>query len=229
MCDILHTVPPLPNVANVMKSDLQWSLPGVALVRTRNYWRYSGSAPTATDATVLAAGIYNAMHSHDDLWTDAVNLAGCEVTDLSSSQGGQGTHAQSTVGTRGTTDLPSNATVLVNYLINRRYRGGKPRSYLPLFTQADIATPTSWDPTAVTEVDSAMTSYFGAVVGLESGSTTITDHVNVSYYNGSHVVINPDTGRAKNVADVRTTPIVDVINSFATSLRIASQRRRLGR
>lgn len=222
-------MPPLPSVPNVLKSDLQWSLPGVALVRTRNYFRYSGGAPTSTDATALAADIYGAMSPHAVLWTDAVNLVGVEVTDLSSPTGGQGVHAQSTPGTRGVTDLPANATVLVNYLISRRYRGGKPRSYFPFFTQADIVTPTSWDPTALTAVDSAMSAFFGAVIGSISGSTTITDHVNISYYEG-FTIFNPGGGkRARNVATPRTTPLVDVISSFAASARIASQRRRLGR
>lgn len=222
-------MPALPNVPNVVKTDLQWSLPGVPLIRTRNYFRYSGGPPTATDATALAADIYSAMSSHADLWTDAYSLAGVEVTDLSSAQGGQGVHAQSTVGTRGTTDLPASAAVLVNHVISRRYRGGKPRSYYPWFTQADISTPTSWVPAALTEVDSALSAFYGAVIGAISGSTTLTDHVSVSYYSGFTVQTSPSTGRAKNVSKLRTTPAVDVIESFAAAARIGNQRRRLGR
>jgi hypothetical protein len=222
-------MPPLPAVPNVLKADLQWSISGAPLIRTRNYFRYSGGPPAPTDAVALASDIFGAMGAHAILWGPDTGLEAVEVTDLASSGGGQGTHAGSVIGTRAGDLMPSSTCALVNYLISRRYRGGKPRSYWPFFTQNDISTPTSWRGTSTAEVDAALATYFAAVIGASSGTTSITEHVNVGYYEGFTVVTNPITGRAKNVAKLRGTPLVDVISSYATSVRIASQRRRIGR
>jgi hypothetical protein len=116
--------------------------------------------------------------------------------------------------------------VLVNYLISRRYRGGKPRAYLPWGDAGQLTSRQSWSGTFVTAVDSAFSTFYAAVIGLSAGSTTITDHVNVSYYDGFTVVTDPVTHRARNVPTLRGTPIVDVILSFAANPRPGSQRRR---
>jgi hypothetical protein len=116
--------------------------------------------------------------------------------------------------------------MLVNYVIGRRYRGGKPRSYFPWGSSQEIFTRQSWNPTFVTNVDSGLAAYFSAVIGTTVGGTTLTEHVNVSYYSGFTVVTNPVTHRARNVPTVRAVPVVDNILSFAASSRPASQRRR---
>ena len=219
-------MPALPSVPNVLRADLQFSIPSAGVIHTRFMFRYSGGPPNSTDATNLAADIYSPAAAMASFWDAETGLEGVEVTDLSSPSGGQGVHAQATVGTRAGGELTGGTAVLVNYLIARRYRGGKPRSYLPWFTSSDLANRDAWVSGSLTALDSALSTFFAAVIGLNSGTTTIEDHVNVSYYEGFTVVTNPVTGRARNVPKVRTTPEVDVITSFAVSPRPASQRRR---
>jgi hypothetical protein len=71
-----------------------------------------------------------------------------------------------------------------------------------------------------------LAAYFAAVIGSTAGSTTITEHVNVSYYSGFTAVENPITHRWKNVSNPRSTPVVDNIQSWAIAGHVASQRRR---
>lgn len=219
-------MPPLPSVSNVLRADLLWNDGSDTDCRTRMFFRYSGGAPNPTDAVTLAADIYSPASAMAALWSTNTQLTGVEVTDLSSPTGGQGLHAQSTTGTRVGADLAGGTCVVVGYVVQRRYRGGKPRNYFPWFTAADLTTRQTWNPTDLTIVDSDLATYFAAVIGLSSGSTTITDHVNVSYYDGFTVVTNPSTGRARNVPKLRTTPVVDVISSFAARSNPGSQRRR---
>lgn len=160
------------------------------------------------------------------LWEPGTLLTGVKVTDLSSSSGGVGEHSQSTAGTGNVASLPGGTSVLVNYLINRRYRGGKPRSYFPWGSETEMATRQSWVGTFITDCTSALTTYFAAVIGLVVGGTTLTSHVNVSYYEGFTVVTNPVTGRSRNVPKLRTTPVVDDILSWSVSAKPGSQRRR---
>jgi hypothetical protein len=65
------------------------------------------------------------------------------------------------------------------------------------------------------------------VIGLTQGTTTITDHVAVSYYQGFTSVQSPTTRRWKNVPNLRSVPIVNVISSYSAALKIGSQRRRI--
>ncbi|MFZ0169912.1 MAG: hypothetical protein WAL64_10950 [Candidatus Dormiibacterota bacterium] len=222
-------MPPLPDVPNVLRVDWQWSVGSDTTITTKNFFSYSGSAPTSASCVTMAADIYALQAVDDSQWGSDVTLIGCKVTDLSSHSGGVGEHAQSTVGGRSGIPLPASACVLVNYQIARRYRGGKPRSYFPWFTSEDIVTAQTWDSSVITAVDSALSAFFAGVAGISVGGCTITQHVNVSYYNGFTARENMGTGRWKNVPNLRATPLVDPILSFAASLRIANQRRRTGR
>jgi hypothetical protein len=219
-------MPPLPNVPNVLRADFLWSLSDDTDISTRLFLRYSGGPPSSSDAAALAADIYNPLHIVDTMWGTDTVLTGCRVTDLSSSTGGQGEHTQSTEGGRAGGELPAGVCLLANYLINRRYRGGKPRSYWPWMTSDDFFTRRAWAAESVTEAASNLAATFTAIIGLNEGTTTITQHVNVSYYSGFTVVTNPVTGRARNVPTLRNVPVVDQINSFNVSTTPASQRRR---
>lgn len=154
-----------------------------------------------------------------------VSLEGVKVIDLSSSSGALGIHSEVAAGSRTGDEGPGSLCVLTNYLITRRYRGGKPRSYWPWGVAQDLSTQQTWDSTLLNAVSTGLAGLFSSVIGLEEGTTTITDHVNVSYYAGFHVITTP-SGRMKNVSTLRTTPVVDTIVSFGTPARPASQRRR---
>lgn len=219
-------MPALPSVPNVLRVDWQFQDGSDANVSARNFFRYSGSAPTSADCVALAATIYGLQAAHASVWDTFSELIGTKVTDLSSPMGGIGEHSQVTVGTRPNTPLPGGAACLVNYVIARRYRGGKPRNYFPWFVADDINPRQAWFAEAINDATNALTAYFAGVIGLVQGGTTITAHVNVSYYDGFTVVTNPITGRARNVAKLRAVPVVDDILSWTVSSRPASQRRR---
>lgn len=219
-------MPSLPPVPNVLHCQLQYQEGGDNNVNVTQFFRYSGGPPTATDLNALAATVWGHAAIFGIYQDNFTNLIAVKLTDLSSAMGAQGEHSQVQEGSRGTDVLAGGTCVLVNYSINRRYRGGKPRSYFPFFVTTDLLTRQSWDGAAVTGLDGTLSTYFGDVIGSSSGTTTITDHVNISYYDGFTVQTNPGTGRAKNVPTRRTVPLVDVIQSFQTSSVPGSQRRR---
>lgn len=219
-------MPALPTIPNVLRVDWLWDDGTDTSVSTREFYRYSGGPPTSADCLTMAADIYSAQSGCKGAWDASTLLAGTRVTDLSSDTGGTAEHIQSTAGIRDGSGLPAGTCVLVNYLISRRYRGGKPRSYFPWGVDSDVVSRQAWASGLVTEVSSVLATYFAVVIGETAGSTTITGHVNVSYYNGFTVITSPTTHRARNVPTLRTTPVVDNITSFGMSSRIASQRRR---
>jgi len=219
-------MPPLVAVPNVLRAQLLWSDAADLDVSTGFFFRYSGSAPSAVDATTLAGKIFTAAHPFMEIALASVDLRGVRVTDLSSNMGGDGTHVETDPGTGGGDALPGGIGPLVNYSIARRYRGGKPRSYFPLFAAADLLTRQSWKPASIAAMGTAFSAFIGQVLGSTAGPTTITAHVNVSYYAGFTNIPGTETKRAKVVSKPRETPVVDDILGFGVSAIPGSQRRR---
>jgi hypothetical protein len=219
-------MPALPNVPNVIKARLNWQDSADLAVYNTLFFQYSGSAPSSADITSLAAAIDNAVGDQDSLWQAATVLLGCECTDLSSSTAAQGSDAVAINGIRDGNTLAGGTAVVVNYRINRRYRGGKPRNYFPWLVSQDLTNRQLWSTAAIEAVEEGMAAIFTAILGTTAGGTTLTNHVNVSYYEGFTVEGGTGGKRARNVPTVRTTPLVDTIQSLTCLSRPGSQRRR---
>lgn len=218
---------PLPSVPNVMSSVITWAVDADTKAITRHYWSYTGSAPSAASCVSFAGGFVNlAATPYEPLCTTGVGMESCEVTDLSSPSGGQGAGGTPWIGTRTGAVLPPASSVVVSHQIARRYRGGKPRSYMPFGGGGDVMASGLWTAALVTAAQTAFGTWVTSQIGATHGGTVVSALVNVSYYEGSHVVTNPDTGRAKNVPDRRAVPIVDPIVASVARQVIGSQRRR---
>jgi hypothetical protein len=224
------TVPALPPVANVLRVETEFYVGSNTTVFTRLFFRYSGSAPSNGDCAALAATIRAAAVSHlVPVLANANGLENVTVQDLSSLSGGVGTATGSTPGTLGTDANPAGVAVLANYGIQRRYRGGKPRSYWPIGDRGALVSPNAWSASAVSSFTGAITGYTGAIVGLVQGGTTIGGQVNVSYYSGFTSVQNPVTHRWRNVPTLRAVPAVDAIATTTVNVKPGNQRRRYQR
>jgi hypothetical protein len=148
------------------------------------------------------------------------------VTDLASDTGGDGSFAANVAGSRSGGPLPASTAAVMAYTIDRRYRGGKPRGFLPWGTDTDIADPQTWNSSFLTSALAQWQGMFGIINGASSGGTTLTAHVAVSRYMGFTVVTSPTTGRARNVPKPRIPPVVYNVISTSASAHIGSQRRR---
>ena len=83
-----------------------------------------------------------------------------------------------------------------------------------------------WTNALITSVTTAINAYIAATAGVSSGGTTIASRVNISYFNNFHTVLNPVTGRYRNVPTLRAVPVVDAITGSLFRQTVASQRRR---
>lgn len=219
-------MPPLPSPGKVLKSRLHFTVEGDTLAQVIQYWTYTGTCNNQTDLDSFTDAISTAvLNRFAPLMETSVTYTENETMDLSSNTGLTSIDSNAAVGSRSGTRLAPGTAALVNHGISRRYRGGKPRSYFPFGVSADIQTSGTWASAFATAVSSAVVGYIGDVVGSYSAFTVVS-LANVSYYEGSTVVISPTTGRARNVPTRRATPIVDDIVSSVCSQTIGSQRRR---
>jgi hypothetical protein len=210
-----------------MKLRLEWTLEGDLTSATSLFLSYTGGVPSASDMTTLVGDARTfADATLLSLLSASYSLNIVELIDLSSASGHVGSEATSHAGTRSGAILPVSTSALVNYGIARRYRGGRPRSYFPFGVDGDLLNNQQWASAFVTAVNAGVNGLIADLSGISSGSTTISQHVNVSYFEGFTNVSYGVPTKFRRTPTPRVSPLVDPITSVATSQLLGSQRRR---
>jgi hypothetical protein len=193
----------------------------------RFFLKYTGTAPVGTDMATFAGTVITAWTAHlQGLHISDVELVNVDCEDLTSSTGAVGSSVAAVSGTLAGNTLPAGTAFLLNKKIARRYRGGKPRSYLPVGGDSQLSNAQQWTSGFVTSVETDWPLFIAAIAAAPWAGATINYEVNVSFYSGSTVYITP-TGRAKNISKVRVgNAVVDEIIGYLGSESFASQRRR---
>jgi hypothetical protein len=221
-------MPPLPNVPNVLKADVGWQIGADLAALTRLHISYTGTPPTGATCVTLAHDL------HSDIaatllpyMVSSNNLLSVRLTDLTSPTSGQGIYSATLPGTSTHNIIGADVSVLASMTIGRRYRGGKPRSYLPLGGDGDLATQQTWTTTFVSNVQASLDGLRSDIAATSFAGCALVALVNVSYYQGFTLVTNPITGRGRNVPKLRVGgPIVDAATNWVCENRLSSQRRR---
>lgn len=216
----------LPPVPNVLKVDIQWVLPN-KLSGTGLFWAFTGSLTSATTANAIAAAIRTAcVTDFVPLFPIATALGQVKVVDLTNTSNPVGLQTGSTSGARPGPALSVNDAAVVDFTVNRRYRGGKPKAFFPFGNGTDQQGGNEWTAAFVASVNSAYTSFNTALNAISTGGVVLTGQRSVSYYKG-FTTYNGSGGRPKVRATQRPTPVVDIVSNHATNLIVGSQRRRL--
>lgn len=215
----------LPVVPGVIAVRYGWSIGGDPLAQTTLHYHYTGSAPTAADclnaADQISAFSWTSIAAimHPD-----VSLTSVTVTDLSSMAEASGEAPMAVVGTRTGTPLPAGACVVASFRVNRRYRGGKPRNYLPWLTSTDLESTLLWKTTSQTAAESAVSDYVAKA--FAQSAITIDQQVNVHRFSGYTLGPAAPGGFRKKIPTPVDPPHVDNIVSSTVPLFVGSQRRR---
>jgi hypothetical protein len=222
-------MPPMPAAPGVLQLVLHHTSTHLTHdLINRVHYHYTGAAPTAAQLVTMAPTLLVEWASvFVPLMPAGVQVAGIDILDLSSSTGAQTALSASTPGTRAGTTLPADTCVVVAGQIARRYRGGHPRTYLPLGVAEDLAGPRTWSGALVTAAVAAMTSFMGVTTGAGWAGAGVITPCNVSYFLGNHLVTYP-SGRHRDVPTLRPGgPVVDTITSYVGRLGVGTQRRRI--
>jgi hypothetical protein len=222
-------MPALPDVPGVLRVTYLWNIGSDLSCTSRQYIAYTGTAPTNAVCGAIATAAYSAAApAYTSYMSSERSIEGVEVVDLTSPVSGVGAHTQHTPGAVAGAGLPAEVCVIVNAQVARRYRGGKPRVYLPLGQPADLLTPQLWQSASVASFQAAHNAATVGVSGTTFSGTVVGSWVSVSYYAGFHNTYDPAFPliRGKNVSNPRTVPLVDPILSYSVNAKVGSQRRR---
>jgi hypothetical protein len=215
--------PPGPVIKVAFETDTGASIPA----GSRFFLKYSGGTPTTADLNTLATDVATAWASHiAPVVRSTESLVTVTCTDLSSDTGAEGVATVSHAGSLSGDSLPANAAALVNHSVARRYRGGRPRTYLRCGVAESLATANEWTTSFQADVLAAWQAWIAAVLALTGFGFTLLDDVNVSWFSGNRVFTTP-SGRARNIPVPRDTPIIDNITNSSVPQKVSSQRRRL--
>lgn len=219
------TTPPLP-ASPCVRVRLDYTSTSSTELGSRFFLSYSGTAPTGANCNTLASDVAAAWASHiAGIVNDAYSLVEVDVLDIATLSGNSGLWTGTNTGSEGSNSLPGNVASNVEFDISRRYRGGKPRMYLPPSGNANLATLDHWTSGWQTTVNAAVAAFFAEIEALTIGAMDTLQHVNLSYYQGFTNITN-SSGRERAVPTYRSSAKLDTITGYALKLVIGSQRRR---
>lgn len=219
------TAPPLP-ASPCVRVRLIYTNADSSFAGSRFYLSYTGGAPSGADCTTLASDIAAAWESNiATLVNSGDTLTEIDVLDIATNSGLSGQWDGSHVGTSDGAPLPAQVAMNVEYDIARRYRGGKPRMFLPAPGDEAVATAGTWTSGVITDTNAGMAAFFAAIEALDVGSMGTLTHVNLSYYQGFTNVTN-SSGRTRAAPKYRAAALLDTVVGYAAKLEMGSQRRR---
>ena len=216
---------PLPASA-CLRIQLTWTNVDTTLASSRLFFSYSGSAPTAANLNTLATDVANAWQT--DLAAVASvewSLTEVDILDISTEVGASGLAKVSFAGTAGGAQEPAQTAINVEYKIARRYRGGKPRIFLPPAGVSNTVDAAHWSAAFVTQVNTSFQAFITAIESTSVGAEGTLQHVNLSYYKGFTNVTN-SSGRTRAAPKYRDQALLDTITGYNCKAEIGSQRRR---
>lgn len=224
---MLRTVTEVPLPASpCLRARLDYTSPAGTLGGSRIFLSYAGSAPTAANCVTLATDIATAWSTTiANLTTSDWALTEVDVLDIATDSGASGVWQGTHDGTITPPALPDQVATNCEFVIARRYRGGKPRMFIPPAGAGQLANNNSYTSGFVTDINVQLAAFFTAVEALSVGAVGALAHVNLSYYKGFTNITN-SSGRERAVPTYRTAALLDTVTGYKGKALLSSQRRR---
>jgi hypothetical protein len=217
--------PPLPEVPCV-RINIDYVDTDGYLAGSRFFMSYTGTSPSPGDCQSLAANVATAWGDHlapgiSSSWS----IAEVDVLDIASYSGSSGQSTQTETGQISGTPIPAQSCVNIEFGIARRYRGGKPRMFMPGPTDAYLANSSTFTTAYIDSINTGMSDFMSLIASVPVGNMGSLQHVNISFYQGFKNVTNT-SGRTRAAPTYRTVALVDPVESYITKQVLGSQRRR---
>jgi len=192
--------------------------------------KYTGGPPSTADLTTLATEVQAAWAGHlASLFCASWVLTSTIAGDLANPGTVLGATSTSTAGTRpGSAVIDQGAACLV-FRPNHKYRGARPKCFMPAGADTDLLNGSQWDTAFVTEVETKWAAFIAACTGQVAGTTTLAQQQSVSYIEPPYTNVPVGgSGRVRREGTLRNPPAVYDVLSVFLQQKLGSQRRRRG-
>lgn len=133
-----------PYVSHTARVALRFT-DGVGDYGDRIWWAYDTGTDNPDDYTTFAEQVSDAYSANlASSMATSIALVGVTVTGWASASAPVGEWEGNVPGTAGGTQLTSSTCFDIQFQVPVRYRGGKPRIYLPLGVEGNLQNPRSW-------------------------------------------------------------------------------------
>jgi len=222
---------PFPTPSGVIRARMGFTTGSLEAYFSNFDIGYTGASVTTAQLADLAGDVATSWGTDlAGLFNTLGHLTSVECVDLQNPATVSGVVAVSIAGTRGGTALPENIAVSLVYKPDRRYRGSRPKGFFRMGVAGDLSSTQHWTTDFTGEVNAAWASFIAAVVAGSPSGVTLTAQKYVNYDGPPYsVVSNPNKTRSHSVPTKVDPPGVYAILSVAASLKVASQRKRLGK
>lgn len=151
------------------------------------------------------------------------------VHDLKNPSTVDGTHSVDLDGTRTGAELDQSAAVACSFDPDRRYRGGRPKSFAPWGVAGDLTNSQQWGSSFLASCEAAWTNLLIELAATDSGGAGI-DALACIFRTGPPytVISNPGNTRSHSIGTQLDPPLVVGSLGVTAMPRVGSQRRRLG-
>jgi len=187
-----------------------------------------GAAVNITEVASLALAIGNAWGTEMAPGvSDTLQLLNTVATALDSDTAPEAVVSTPFTGALTEQPVAGGTAMVIQRKINRRYRGGHSRVYLPGLMASFLSdTEDTWDPAQQTAYAEGWADIEqAAITELISLGHTDARAINISYFFGFTNVLYP-SGRYHVKPTPRAVPLVDGVTEFVANPRPCSQRRR---
>lgn len=219
------TEPPLPDVPT-LRCRLVYNTQSVLAASNRFFLQYAGAAPTGANCIAIANAIEAAWVANlAPIVNENDSLGEVDVLDIATDSGFSGQWTGTESGSRAGGTVPVQVAANIEFGLARRYRGGKPRMFLPPGTTGDLENAWEWTVEYIDAVTAGVEAFFTAVEAIEVGAVGALTHITLSYYKGFTNITN-SSGRERAVPTYRDVALSNVVTSYGCKAILGSQRRR---
>jgi hypothetical protein len=222
-------ITPLPVVPNVIKLTVSCAGNDGRTAMNVFHMSYGGPGPSYDECANIAEALWNGWVANmTPLQPGQTSLVETSCTDLGSTTTATATYNNDSTPVPGTSThgmVPFQACFVVSKFVSLRYRGARPRSYLPIGTTEDMNDDGDWKADTVTVWTASWVTIIEDLVGGSPyGSTNLALECSVSYYSA---VENPTPPHR------RIDPpylVLDIpLDGYTGQTKMGTQRKRIRR
>jgi hypothetical protein len=216
----------LPDAVGCIRLTFTFSQGANKRIMNRTFYHYAGTAPNIAELQQFVASAHSTYtsnvlpHMNEFLYLESV-----KGVDLSTPTAPEYEYALNKQGGSVGSAAAPGESIMINFHVNRRYRGGHPRWYQAGLDAQYIDQSGSLQAAFVSTFKGAFDTFLNNVASVAWSGAGQIQHVNVSYYKGFTNHTKP-SGRVVQLPTPRATPTVDVIVGTSINPQVTSQRRR---
>lgn len=222
---------PLPTPSGVVKASMKVLLGGLGPYGSSFAMAYTGTAPDTAQLATYAATVAAEWNTNLAALTRSADaLVEVETTDLQNPGTISGIWTGSHAGTRSGSASTAGICVSLAFSPDHRYRGSRPKAFLPMGVDTDLATLQHWGTDFLDDVQTAWAAFIAGIQSTDTSGIDLGDQCSVSYI-GPPYTIKPNSGntRSHSVGTPLDPPRVYATLAVVAAAKVGSQRKRLGK